>query len=85
MPAPRYPLEEGATLNGHRRALDGVSLDVDGLDGRATLAEGRLTSLEADQPYDAAGSPAYVNWGGTAPATVKEALDRIAAALGPIP
>lgn len=85
MPRPRYPLEEGTTLNGHRRALDGVSLDIDGLDGRVSTAESRLTSLEADQPYEAAGGPGYVNWGGTPPTTVKAALDRIAAALGPIP
>lgn len=41
-----------------------------------------VDALQADQPYTAANA---TNWSGNAPTSVKAALDRIAAALGPIP
>ena len=69
----RYTLEQTGGIDGAQRAFDAASLDMDSV-------EGRLAAAEA-QPYNAA-VPA--DWSGTAPTTVKEALDRIAAALGPI-
>lgn len=71
MPAPRYPLERTGGLDGMDRALSDVSLDVD-----------RLEALAAAAPY----TPAVpADWSGSSPATVQAALDRLAAALGPIP
>lgn len=54
---------------------------------RALNAQGkrndqRFAALNASLPYSAASS---TDWSGTAPATIAEALDRLAAALGPIP
>jgi hypothetical protein len=74
MPAPRYNLETTGGMEGAQRALSEVSLDIDSV-------EGRLDAVET-LPYSAA---APADWSGTSPATVKEALDRLAAALGPIP
>lgn len=44
--------------------------------------ENQINGLDASIAYSAA-VPA--DWSGTSPATIGEALDRIAAALGPIP
>jgi hypothetical protein len=70
---PRYPLETTGGLDGAKRALARAGLDMESVEGRL----GALESL----PYSAA-TPA--DWSGSAPATVGEALDRLAAALGPI-
>lgn len=75
MTRPRYPLETTGGFGGQQRALDGVSGDIDEV-------VARLDALDLDQPYTADNA---TDWGGTAPTTVKAALDRIAAALGPIP
>lgn len=72
---PRYRLETGGGDGTAQRALDAVSGDVDAV-------ESRVDALEADQPYTAANA---TDWSGTAPTTVAAALDRLAAALGPIP
>jgi len=47
----------------------------------ASIAAGVTASSESDQYVAAAAG----DWDGTAPDTVKEALDRIAAAVGPVP
>lgn len=78
MPNTRYQLETTGGMGGNQRALSSVSLDMDDIAQRMDTAESTLSSL----PYSAS-TPA--DWGGTAPTTVKDALDRIAAALGPIP
>lgn len=71
MPAPRYPLERTGGIDGVDRALSDVSLDIDAIQ----------TSLAA-VPY----TPAVLaDWSGTAPGNLQAALDRIAAAIGPIP
>lgn len=71
MSAPRYILEQTGGIDGTQRALADVSLDIDALEDRVENA-----------PYSAAVS---ADWSGSPPTTIKQALDRIAATLGPIP
>lgn len=71
MPRPRYPLERTGGIDGVDRALSNVSLDIDAL--HASLAAVAYT-------------PAVLaDWSGTTPGNLQAALDRIAAAIGPIP
>lgn len=73
MPAqnPRYRVEAGASEESVQRALHDVSLDVDALE----------TSLTA-VPYTPGNSG---DWTAPAPTNLQEAIDRIAAAIGPVP
>ena len=71
MPRPRYPLESTGGEGGSARALARVSLDIDALN----------ESLSA-VPYTPASSS---DWSGSPPTNLQQALDRIAAAIGPIP
>lgn len=68
---PRYPVEANASRESVQRAFNDVSLDVDS-----------LTSSLSAVPYSP-GNPS--DWSGTPPANLQAALDRIAAAIGPIP
>lgn len=52
------------------------------LNASAAALGRRIDGVSATIPYSAA-TPA--DWAGSPPATIAEALDRIAAALGPIP
>lgn len=71
MPRPRYPLERTGGIDGVDRALSDVSLDIDEINANLSAV-----------PYTPASS---ADWSGSPPANLQEALDRIAAAIGPIP
>lgn len=78
MTAPRYITEISGSQETTQRALDAISLDVDGLEADITALSGSLSAV----PYTP-GNPS--DWVAPPPSNLQAALDRIAAALGPIP
>lgn len=68
---PRYNVEAGGSEESVQRALSDVSLDVDAL-------EASLSAV----PYTPGSSG---DWVAPAPTNLQEAIDRIAAAIGPVP
>jgi hypothetical protein len=66
-------------VGGHSNATPGV-------DGFMALGDkSKLDGIAAGATTDAYAAAVAADWSGAAPATIKAALDRIAAALGPIP
>lgn len=82
MPRPRYPLERTGGIDGVDRALSGVSLDIDDANAAIAATDAALAAGLAATPYTPSN---LVDWSGVSPGNLQAALDRIAAAIGPIP
>ena len=71
----RFVQEQGGGLDGTQRQLDEIGLELESID--ETIASG-LAAVPYT-PLDA------TDWTAPAPTNLQQALDRIAAAIGPIP